>query len=87
MFTTPQVTIQQDGTMIFSRDWSFCGVTIKEGFPSDGTTSPWWARAVVPRIGKYVYASFLHDYCLTVMPRKEADLKFKEGLVLLKAPK
>jgi len=86
-FKEPRVDIIRNGSFEFVEDWIFCSVMIPRGFISDGTTSPWYARSIVPRFGKLVYASFIHDFCLTIMSRKEAALKFRECLKALKASK
>ena len=72
-------------TQIFLEDWTWMGVTIPKGFPTDGTSSPWWSWSFVPRRGKYIYASYLHDYLLSVTTRKEAASKFREALCELES--
>lgn len=71
---------------ILIEPWTFLGVRVPAGFRTDGTSSPYIFRAVVPRRGRYVFASYLHDYCLTVMPRKCAAWYFCEALKELGAP-
>lgn len=73
----PKTTILPCGKMQFIECWKFQSWTIPKGFTSDGNSSPWWARAVVPRIGKYVYAAFLHDYLLTVTTRRHARSEYR----------
>ena len=71
----------------FSEDWTWLGITIPAGFITDGTSSPIWARLVVPRRGKYVFAAYIHDYCLSKMSRREAAQIYLKALRVLGAPK
>lgn len=78
--TPPKLLLTREGCFVFLEEWTFVGITIPSGFESDGTSSPWWARAIIPRVGPYVYASFVHDYCLTIMSREDALELFREAL-------
>ena len=86
--TYPVLQDTKNGVVqVFWEEWTWLGTTIPKGFPTDGTTFPFllsWlipiARLIVPRRGPYVFASYIHDYCLKISSRKEAALKFKEAL-------
>ena len=82
-----KVSMTSDGLYRFDASWHWLGVTVPKGFLSDGTSSPWLMRKIVPRGGRLVWASFIHDRCLEYMPRKEAAAKFREALGILRASK
>ena len=69
------------------KSWTWLGVTIPAGFVTDGASSPWYARWLIPRRGKYTFAAYIHDHCLKTMSRREAALKFYKALVVLGVPK
>lgn len=64
-------------------DWHWLGFMIPHGFQTDGTSSPWWARWYIPKRDPTVFASYLHDYALTIMPRYEAALVYRTALEAL----
>jgi len=87
-FTYPHLRDTANGvTQVFTRQWSWMGVIIPEGFETDGTSSPWLFRWFVPRRGKYVFAAYIHDYCLTIMPRRDAARMYLRALKELGAPR
>ena len=88
ILTYPILQDTQNGvSQIFNEDWTWLGITIPAGFVTDGTSSPIWARLVVPRRGKYVFAAYLHDYCLLKLTRREAAQIYLKALMVLDAPK
>ncbi|MDC0088166.1 DUF1353 domain-containing protein [Akkermansiaceae bacterium] len=68
-------------------DWHWLGYMIPHGFQSDGTTSPWWIRWLIPKRDPSVFASYLHDWCLTFMSRDEAAKVFLLALESLETPR
>ena len=67
-------------------------ITIPKGFKTDFGSVPQIFQSIVSPVGKPTEAYVLHDYlCVRAIkgeiPRKEADLKFKEALKVLKVNK
>lgn len=60
-------------------------VTIPKGFCSDGASVPRLLRGILEPWGKYAQAAIVHDFLYNTWqkPRKEADLIFREAILVI----
>ncbi len=69
---------------VSTRDFTYKGITIPEGFKSDGASTPRFLWSIIPPFKATKKGAFIHDYlCKTAggqSDRKEADKMFRDIL-------
>jgi hypothetical protein len=62
----------QDPYFIVNTPFSLAGITVPEGFRTDGTSLPRISRIIFNMHGKYMPAAIIHDFCLLTDKSKAA---------------
>lgn len=64
-------------------------VSVPKDFLTDLASIPWFARWLIPKVGKHAQAAVLHDfiYYKGLFARDKCDLIFLEAMAVLKVPK
>lgn len=72
----------------FTYLWKYKDLTVKitvpAGFVTDLASIPRFARAIIPKLGKYNKAAVVHDYIYQYghsISRKMADQCFRDGMI------
>ncbi|MCK5018997.1 MAG: DUF1353 domain-containing protein [Candidatus Peribacteraceae bacterium] len=65
-------------------DYSYKDTTVPDGYEWNGSSTPWFAKGIIPKFELTLEASCIHDYLCehakTKADRKKADGIFKEML-------
>lgn len=95
-FTTPLVVSPMPDGRKWKLVFQFCygvkskysndRITVPVGFITDFASSPFIVWSFIPKWGKYGKAAIVHDFLYQTKQRsrKEADLIFKEAMIVLK---
>lgn len=55
---------------------------VKKGFPSDGSSSPWFLQWLFPRVGDFLLAAIVHDYLYRTLDYRGKSFADKEMLII-----
>jgi len=77
-----QVKFTLDGkTATICEEFTLAGITVPEGFQSDGISSPRWTWLRYHPFSKWCAAAFLHDFCIESHGYANARDIFKQALI------